>query len=140
MATNERTQRFLYIYFLVASTCVNACEVSMLVHSQCQMVCACVSVHDAEGLCWCANPQRYFNFCWILKKHAVATALGVPAGELGGCCGCDSGGVEAAHGQGPCRTRWRLFLEDFRTTTLLHQNPANPNHSLLTSFSLSLSL
>lgn len=101
--------------------------------------------HTCVWASLCVNPQRYFNFCWILKKRAVAAALGLPAGEFRGALwpwlrGGDEG--EVAHGQGPCRTHWRLFLEDFRTTTLLHQNPANPNHSLQhpsTSLSLSLS-
>lgn len=42
-------------------------------------------------------------------------------------------GGEVALGQGPRRTHWRLALEDFWTTTLLHQNAAKPG-SLLTHF------
>lgn len=67
---------FIYFFFSGQHVCVNACEVSVMR--------TCVSVHDAERLCLCANPQRYFNFGWMLKKHAVATALGVPAGMPGG--------------------------------------------------------
>lgn len=133
----------------VKSTCLCVHEAKRLRLSVCIMcvsgyMSACMMAHTCVWASLCVNPQRYFNFCWILKKRAVAAALGLPAGEFRGALwpwlrGGDEG--EVAHGQGPCRTHWRLFLEDFRTTTLLHQNPANPNHSLQhPSTSLSLSL
>lgn len=66
---------------------------------------------------------------WLMGWMGGGT--GGEAGE--GVCIHGSGGGEVAHGQGPRRTHWRLALEDFWTTTLLHQNPANPG-SLLTLF------
>lgn len=106
--------------------CVNVCALVRM----CEwVICNCV--------CMCVNPQRYFNFFRILNKHAAAAAASVkrclPVGfgldgwrwwwwwrGRGGLWPWLWGG-EAAHGQGPRRTHWRLALEDFWTTTLLHQ-------------------
>lgn len=112
----------------------------------CMYVCVCVCGWViCNCVCMCANPQRYFNFFRILNKHATAAAASVkrclPVGfgldgwrwwwrGRGGLWPWLWGG-EAAHGQGPRRTQWRLALEDFWTTTLLHQNPANPGSLLL---------
>lgn len=126
---------FIYLYIVVAM-CVDVCvRVCMCVCGW--VICNCV--------CMCVNPQRYFNFFRILNKHAAAAAasvkrcLPVGFGLDGWRCWWWRGrgglwpwlwGGEAAHGQGPRRTHWRLALEDFWTTTLLHQNPANPGSLL----------
>jgi len=140
--------------------CVNVC---VHVH-MCVNVCVCGWV-ICNCVCMWVNPQRYFNFFRILNKHAAAAAasvkrcLPVGFGLDGWRCWWWRGrgslwpwlwGGEAAHGQGPRWTHWRLALEDFWTTTLLHQNPANPGSVLplptqITQFSfciltLSLSL
>lgn len=126
---------FIYLYIVVVM-CVNAC-VHECVCVRWWVICDCV--------CMCVHPQRYFNFFRILNKHAAAAAaslkrcLPVGFGLDGWRCWWWRGrgglwpwlwGGEAAHGQGPRRTHWRLALEDFWTTTLLHQNPANPGSLL----------
>lgn len=121
----------IYLYIAVA-TCVNVCERACLVRAP---VCAHAGWVMCNCVCMCLCPQRYFNFFRILNKHAAAAsaerclpvALGLDGwrcwwwGEAGGGLWPWLWGGEAAHGQGPRRTQWRLALEDFWTTTLLQR-------------------
>lgn len=129
----KRTLLLGLIYFYIAVvTCVNVCERACLVHGR---VCAHAGWVMCNCVCMCLCPQRYFNFFRILNKHAAAAsaerclpvALGLDGwrcwwwGKVGGGLWPWLWGGEAAHGQGPRRTQWRLALEDFWTTTLLQQ-------------------
>lgn len=127
-------------------TCVSVC------HHTCLHAHTRVCVYEwvwHSCVCMCIHPKGYFNFFRILNKQQQPQRSAAASGFWVGWVMVAGGegwrvegrrglwlwlrGGEVAHGQGPRRTHWRLALEDFWTTTLLHQNAANPG-SLLTHF------